>query len=166
MESLHAFCEWLEATDLSQVIQTVTWIIPTVQTIHILAIAAVMSSVAMVDLRLLGLIGRGEAVDLVARRFVPWIWFALPVLLVTGSVLVIGEPSRSLENPAFQTKMALLLLAIAATLLFQRPLRRDAAYWEETPARRNRGRALAIVSLALWIGIVFAGRWIAYMLTA
>ncbi len=166
MESLHAFCEWLGDTDLSVGIQAVTWIIPTVQTIHILAIAVVMSSVAMVDLRLLGLVGRSEPVAAVAARFLPWIWCALPVLLVTGSILVIGEPARSLENPAFQAKMALLIVAMIATFLFQRPMGREIAYWELTANRRNAARAIAVLSLSLWVSIVFAGRWIAYMQTA
>jgi hypothetical protein len=39
----------------------------------------------------------------------------------------------------------------------------DVAFWELTPARRTTARMTAIVSLLLWVGIVFAGRWIAYM---
>src|SRR6266851_5596151 len=134
-QALDRFCSWLEQTPLSQAIQSAGWVVPAVQTIHILAIAAVLSSVLMLDLRLAR----------VTHRFRPVIWWTLPILLATGVVMIIGEPARSLANPVFQLKMLLLLAAIAVT----------AAFHKES-------RIIAIVSLSLWVGIVFAGRWIAY----
>ena len=144
-QALDRFCSWLEHTPLSQAIQSAEWVVPAVQTIHILAIAAVMSSVLMLDLRLLGIVGADQPLARVTNRFRPVIWWTLPILLVTGVVMIIGEPARSLANPVFQLKMLLLLAAIAVT----------AAFHKES-------RIIAIVSLSLWVGIVFAGRWIAY----
>ena len=144
-QALDRFCSWLEHTPLSQTIQSTSWVVPAVQTIHILAIAAVMSSVLMLDLRLLGVVGTDQPLARVTSRFRPVIWWTLPVLLATGAVMIIGEPARSLANPVFQLKMLLLLAAIAVTVAFH-----------EGP------RIIAVLSLALWIGIVFAGRWIAY----
>jgi len=129
--ALDRFCSWLEQTPLSQAIQGAGWVVPAVQTIHILAIAAVVSSALMLALRL-------------DARFRPVIWWALPVLLATGLVMIVGEPVRSLENPVFQLKMALLVCAIVVSLL------------------PYKNRPAAVASLSLWIGIVFAGRWIAY----
>jgi hypothetical protein len=159
---LDPFCTWLAATPLSQAIQTVEWIIPAVQTVHILCVASVMSSVLMIDLRLLGIGTRGQTLESVASRFLPFIWWPLPVLLVTGATLIVAEPTRSLENSVFVLKMALLLGAVAVTLIFSLPLRRDASFWELTTARRGAARLLAAVSLPLWAAIIFAGRWIAY----
>src|ERR1700733_8136426 len=161
--SVQAFSDWLAATALSMQIQTVEWIIPTVQTIHILSISIVMSAAAMVDLRVLGVLSRGQPLAAVAYRFVPWIWWTLVVLLLSGSILIIGEPGRSLRNPAFILKMSMLAAVLVLTLFFQRGLRLDTLFWEKSPGRRAGGRLLAVVSLALWVGIVFAGRWIAYV---
>jgi len=104
-----------------------------------------MSSVLMLDLRLLGMVGRDQPLERVTSRFRPVIWWTLPILLATGVVMIIGEPARSLANPVFQLKMLLLLAAIAVTA----GLHKDS-------------RIIAILSLSLWVGIVFAGRWIAY----
>jgi hypothetical protein len=161
--SVQAFSESLAATSLSTLIRNVQWIIPTVQTIHILSIAIVMSSVSMIDLHVLGIISRAQPLAAVAQRFLPWIWWALIVLLLSGSALIIGEPERSLRNPAFVLKMSMICMVLVLTLAFQRGLRRDAQFWEKSPGRRVGGRVVAVVSLALWIGIVFAGRWIAYV---
>ncbi len=85
------------------------------------------------------------------------------MLALSGAVLIIGEPSRSLENPAFQLKMSLLILGMVTTFVLQRPLRHDAAYWELSSGRKVAARLIAVVSILLWVGIIFCGRWIAYM---
>jgi hypothetical protein len=164
-EGLLAFCEALANTPLSQFVQNTEWIIPLTQTIHILAIAVVIGSVGLIDLRLLGLAGRSQSVSSMARRLLPTVWVSLAVLFCSGSVLIIGEPQRSLANPAFQLKMLMLLLVATMTAFLQGSLRRDVAFWELSPGRRLAAKLTAIVSLLLWVGIVFAGRWIAYIET-
>jgi hypothetical protein len=164
--SLHAFCQWLSETPVSQTIQNVSWIIPAVQITHIVCIAIVISSVFMMDLRLLNIAGRSQPTAAYAARFLPWIWYTLPILLVTGAILITGEPGRSLENPAFQLKMCLLIGAMITTAILQRPIGKEPAYWELTPGHKATGKVIAVISLVLWVGIVFAGRWIAYMNTA
>jgi hypothetical protein len=84
-------------------------------------------------------------------------------LLLTGATLIIAEPSRSLQNPVFVLKMALLLLAAAVTLVCQLPLRKDAGYWDGSESRRRKVRVIGFLSLPIWIAILFAGRWIAYV---
>ena len=163
LHSLDGFCNWLGATSTSQTIQTIDWIIPAIQTVHILAVAAVVTSALMLDLRLLGLRGFDQPLATVARRFLPLIWWSLPVLLASGAVLIIAEPARSLENPVFILKMGLLLAAASVTLACQLPLRRDPAFWELSIARRRAARLIAVASLPLWVAIICAGRWIAYV---
>lgn len=164
--SVQTFAEWLAATPLSELIKNVEWIIPAVQTIHILAIALVMSAVFVVDLNALGILVRTQPLAGVAHRFLPWIWWLVLVLLVSGGILIIGEPERSLTNPAFIAKMAMLCVVLSLTLGFQRGLRRDGQFWQSSLGRRVGGRVLAVISLALWIGILVSGRWIAYYVDA
>jgi uncharacterized membrane protein len=159
---LNAFSKWLAATSLSHTILTAGWIIPTLQVIHILSVAVVFSSAVLVNFRIFRLFERNEPLGAVARRFLPWIWPALIILLVTGSLLIIGEPRRSLINPAFYLKMALLLAAVVLTAGLQGALAAAPAFWERDRIRRLAGRGLATASVLVWCGILFAGRWIAY----
>jgi hypothetical protein len=163
VHSLQSFCKWLASTSPSQAIQTTEWIIPATQTVHIVAVAAVVTSALMIDLRLFGIRWQDQAVAAVTRRFVPFIWWSLPVLLATGALLIVAEPARALQNPVFFLKMALLIGAICMTLACQVPLRKDPRFWEVSPARRRGAQVMAALSLPFWIGIVFAGRWIAYV---
>jgi hypothetical protein len=158
------FISWLGATPASLVIQKVFWIIPTVQTIHILAISVVLASMAMFDLRLLGLAGKRNSIASLSRRFMPWLWGALIVLAVSGSILIIGEPKRALGNVFFGMKMCMLATAIIVTLGFQVILKRDLAGGARdlAPAHFGVARIVGLLSLVLWVGIAVAGRLIAY----
>jgi hypothetical protein len=160
--SLHQFCEWLSSTRISNTIQDVSWIIPAVQTVHIACIAVLIGSVVMLDLRMFGIAGRGDSVAVTAKRLLPWIWWPLPVFLTTGLILIVAEPSRELENTTFYNKMILLVGAIIVTGVLQATLQRNPAFWEGSRVRSSAAKGLAFVSLALFVGIVFAGRLIAY----
>jgi hypothetical protein len=159
---LDALCTGLAATPASQTIKSVAWIIPTLQTVHILAVATVMSSVLLIDLRLLGVGARERTLAWIGHRFLPYVWWSLPVLFATGATLIVAEPARTLKSPVFLVKMGLLILAAGVTWLCHMPLRRDAQDWERSVSLRWAARCIAIASLSLWVGIVFAGRWIAY----
>lgn len=159
---LSEFSKWLAATSLSHSIQMAGWIIPTLQTIHILSVAVVFSSAVLVDLRIWRLLGRNEPLPDVARRYLPAIWPVLLVLLITGSLLIIGEPRRSLLNSTFYLKMALLAVAILLTAGLQRSISSSPNFWDRDRTRRIAGQFAATVSILVWCGILFAGRWIAY----
>jgi hypothetical protein len=160
--ALSEFSKWLAATPLSHIIQTTKWVIPALQTIHILSVAVVFSSAVLVDLRLWRLLNRDVPLPEVARRFLPTIWPVLLVLLITGSLLIIGEPKRSLLNSAFYLKMALLAAAIVLTAWLQWSLSSSPNFWDKDRGRRMAGRLAATLSILVWCGILFAGRWIAY----
>ena len=162
LPTLNQICVWLDGTALSQAIQVTNWVVPTVQTIHILTVAMVASSVLMIDLRLVGLFWADRPINEVSARFLPLVWWPLPMLLATGAIMIIGEPARSLKNPAFQLKMTLLVAALVVTGLFQVLERRHAAFGDLNSGPRAAAAAVAIVSMLLWSSIIFAGRWIAY----
>jgi hypothetical protein len=163
MPSVASFCDWLAQTPASRLIQDVGWIIPAVQSVHILAVATVMASTVLVDLRLLGLVGVDQPLRAVAHRFLPWIWCAVLTLLVSGSLLIMGEPRRDLLNPVFIAKMILLAVTVLMTVVFQLTLERNTIAWNAARSRTAGAVAFAALSLALWMAVLVCGRWIAYV---
>ena len=160
--SLPEFAIWLQTTPLNKLIDSNIWIAPVVQTTHILAIATTVGSVLMVCMRIFGLAGESRTMAQTVDRYLPWLWWALLVLLVTGLILIIGEPARELLNPAFWTKMVLVVVAVLISLAFQTSVRRHADQWElatngTLAMRVGSGAVLVIVCL-----IIVLGRWIAY----
>jgi hypothetical protein len=135
---------------------------PIIQTVHLLSIAAIMGSIVMIDLKLLGLILPSQATTELTRRLMPWTWGALPLLALSGLVFVFARPGRYLLNPVFGIKFALLAPAVTLAAYFHWMSTREEGYWEKTSGRRTTIRIVAAVSLLLWLGVAMMGRWIAY----
>jgi hypothetical protein len=156
------FAHWLAQTRISLAIQTNLWVIPAMQSIHIVAIGAVLSSVFMMDLRIFGWAGTDETPGQTARRFAPWLWGALAVLFVTGALMVVGEPVRELLSLSFWLKMSLIIVGAALAAAFQATLRRHGGDREESFVNRWTTKGLAALTFLVWCAIVVLGRLIAY----
>lgn len=155
------FAYWLSMTEFSYVIQSDTRIIPWLQIIHITALALVFGSVLMVCGKLMNWFAAGESVDSILRRYLPWIWGGTVVLAVSGGLLVIGEPVRSLINEFFWAKMVVLAIALTGMGVLGARNRVDREYWEGA-ASRQFVMSLAIGSFAAWTLVIVFGRFIAY----
>jgi hypothetical protein len=155
--NLHAFSDWLSATPFSQVIQVTSWAIPGIQTVHLLGIAALFACALVVALRIAGYGLASEPLPSLARRFIGAMWILLLILFASGSLLIIAEPGRTITNPVFYIKMALLVVVSVITLWLSRISRRELE--RPTPIHV----AAAAMTMVLWTGIIFAGRFIAYV---
>lgn len=160
--SMSEFSEWLYGVPVSEYFRDAGWIVPTVQSIHIVAIAVLIGSSILLDLKLAGIVARTEQPAIVYQRYMPWVWSGLVVLLLTGAVMTIAEPDRVLTNWLFWTKMALVIVAFLSTLLMRIPMRRaelvtEGSTWSAV------AKPLGWLSLAIWIAIILCGRWIAYV---
>jgi hypothetical protein len=165
---LQYLTDWISQTYLSSVFSdtthVATWlIIPLSQSVHILAVAIVMISVGILNLRLLRIAATNRSFAGLAARLMPWIWGALLVLFITGAVQTIAEPGRELLNTTFRIKMVMLVIVVAISAAYQITVRKDPRYWELSPDRQRVGNVLATASLVLWVGILAAGRLIAYV---
>jgi hypothetical protein len=135
-------------------LRTVPGLPPIVQTVHILSIGCIMGSIVMINLRVLGLAVPSQHAGEMIRRLMPWMWGSLLLLLLSGAMFVLARPGRYFVNPVFGIKFALLLPAILLAVVQQR-LHRDMPPLVLT-------KIIAAISLLLWLGVVLAGRWIAY----
>ncbi|MEJ1117277.1 hypothetical protein V9K92_02180 [Phyllobacterium sp. CCNWLW109] len=155
---LSAAFQWIEAMPLVRMIVTIPGLYPAVSALHILGIALLVGCIATVDLRLLGIfsIKMDEALPGLIRMAL--CGFAIAV--TTGLLLVSVRIGHYVNNPAFLTKIAILIMAATnALLLRQAAGSADVRLVLET----FRGRIAAGVSLVLWTSAVFSGRWIAFL---
>jgi hypothetical protein len=157
------FCDWLSTTNLSVAFQSANWFVPTVQTIHIICIAILLTSVYVVSFRLIGLTRGGQTLAVLVAKSTPWIWITLCMLLGTGILLTITEPARELLNWAFRLKMLMVVALAGILLVVQIRMRRSPEYWTASPTRRLAARAIGIAAVIIGAAIVTAGRWIAYV---
>jgi hypothetical protein len=147
--------QWFETTSIGTVVRESLWIFPVIQCGHLLALALLGGTVLVVDLRLLGLGLQSEPVSELSRKVHPWMAGALMGMIATGVPMFLSEALKCYYSPPFWYKMALLVLAV----LFAFTVRRRVL---AAPPGAVRYRATAVVSLALWFGVGFSGRWIAF----
>lgn len=156
--SLLPFFQWCEASMVGKAIRMSPWAFAVIESVHLLGLAAIGGAVLLVDLRLLGLGLQRRPLAQLARDAQPWLVGSLVVMLSTGVALFLSESIKCYYSTAFRVKMTSLLLAIVFTFT----VRRKMTQADETPVRRFWQRVVALVSLALWLGVGASGRWIGF----
>jgi hypothetical protein len=159
---VNRFAEWLAQTPPSRMLQTHEWMVPAIQSAHIVAIGVVMASVLFLVLRVWDVSWRDQSMAQTYDRFGPWLWWGLALLLLTGIGMVVGEPARQLMALSFWLKMLLVAVGAAVARAFACALRRYGADWDAAMTSRAGVRFLAVLVLLLWCSVVVLGRLIAY----
>src|ERR1700730_18086490 len=105
------FLRWLVNSPWSRAMNLYQWIFPLVQRLHFIGFALSIGTIAIVDLRLLGLgMPRQSATDL-AIDLAPWTYTGIAVMLITGPLMFSTDAVTYHNNPSFQFKMICLMLA-------------------------------------------------------
>jgi hypothetical protein len=134
------------------------WLFPIVETLHVMTFTLVVGSIAMVDLRLLGLSSRDSSISRLSAEVLPWTWIAWSLAALFGSLLFMAKAHVYAGNLQFRLKFVCMALAAVNMLVFHFGAFRQVARWEmgELPTSAKVAGAL---SLLLWIAVVFFGRW-------
>ena len=156
--------EQLEYSSLGITIAESTWMFPTIETLHVIALVTVIGTIAIVDLRLIGVASRGHRVSLLANDTLPWTWGAFVLAAITGGLLFISKASSYVINPYFLWKMVLLALAGFNMMYFHLTTWRTVHHWEQDPSFPFMAKLAGWLSLIFWVLVVFFGRAIGFTL--
>ncbi|HEV7691719.1 MAG TPA: DUF6644 family protein [Hyphomonadaceae bacterium] len=159
--TLESAASWLENLPFPTAIRESAWLYPIFETIHVMALALVVGSIATVDLRLLGVARRNQPAWRIAQQALPWTWIAFAVAVVTGALLFSSQAVKYVDNVPFRIKLVLLALAGINMAAFQFGAGRTINTWGEGQAPTG-ARIAGALSLVFWIGVVAAGRWIGF----
>ena len=163
MHLIFAVCQWLEQTSIGTVIRESLWLFPVIETVHIFGIILLVGGTSILDLRLMGLTFRDEAVSKLARRFLPWAWAGFIIQVTTGLLMFSSEATKMYVNRAFQVKMLLIVAAGVNALVFHSLAYQSVGKWDKEPVAPMSARVAGLISILFWFGIVAMGRWIAYV---
>jgi hypothetical protein len=159
---IQAFCQWLYDTPWADAIRANELLFPWFESFHVLAITLVLGSIAIVDLRLLGVASRNRPVTRLIREVLPVTWTAFGVAALTGGTLFASNAVNYAHNFPFQMKMLLMLLAGLNMLLFHFVTYRSVAAWDEAQRTPFAARFAGGFSITVWLAIVAFGRWIGF----
>jgi len=147
--------QWFESTTIGTTVRESLWLFPVIECVHLLSLAMLGGAVLVVDLRLLGFGLRTQSAHELAKKLHPWLVWSLAAMIATGIPMFLSEALKCYYSPPFWYKMGLLVLAV----FFAFTMRRRVLSGDTGPLRC---RLTAVVSLALWFGVGFSGRWIAF----
>ena len=148
--------DWLVTSPWANLMNGPEWAFPVVQSIHFIGFALSIGTVAIVDLRLLGIGMRRQTAAQLAADLAPWTVSGFAVMLITGFLMFSADAARYHVNPSFQFKM----ICLTAALLFHFTLHRKATGIPNSPLA---AKLAGGVSLLLWTAVVAGGRMIAFV---
>ncbi len=146
----------LQVQSIADALNSSEWVFPITECFHIAAFAWSIGLIAAVDYKLLGFGIQHSKPSEVLRDTAPWTILGLAVVLLSGPVLFLSDARMYLNNPSFVFKMYALALAIIFNFTI---------HWKvakSDTATKPIQVATAIVSLVLWISVVFGGLFIAF----
>jgi len=162
LQSVHTFCAWLQDTGFSTSIRESAWLFPIIETTHVIALAASVGIIVIVDLRLIGLGLIRDPASTVSDQLLPWALGGFVTMFVTGILLFCSMPMKCYDSVFFRIKMVLLIFAGLNALIFQVTIYRSMNTWETATVPPFRARLAGGLSLMLWAAIIAAGRMMAY----
>lgn len=160
--TIEEFLTALQASGVANRIRDSLYLFPLIESTHVIGLTMVFGTIAIIDLRLLGIASTRRPFTRIADDILRWTWAAFALTVATGLLMFITNAGVYYHNFFFRTKMALLLLAGINMMLFELTAGRSVHRWDKDRAAPLAGKTIAAVSLVLWIAIIFMGRWIGF----
>ena len=162
---IDAILEWLQGTGVAIQIRDGLYTFPVLESVHVVGLALVFGTIAILDLRLLGVASTNRAVSRVMADLLKWTWAAFAITALTGALMFSTNAVVYFHNTWFRAKMILLLLAAVNMIAFELTARRSITQWDASPSTPRAAKIVATASLVIWVGVIVAGRVIGFTAT-
>jgi len=154
---------WLETTQVSTGIRESTLMFPVLEGTHLLSVTLSVGLIVALDLRLLGWGMANTPVSMIFNQLrKPWALLGFAINMITGILLFWSEPVKCYTTGSFILKMVFLLGTGINAFFFDRYVYPSVDAWDNKLVVPARAKFAGGLSLALWAGVIFCGRWTAY----
>lgn len=154
--------QFLENNAVADVVRSSLWAYPLLESVHLIGLAFVVGAVAMLDLRLVGL-SKALPVRGLAAHILPWVRIAFVLVAISGFLLYMSDAEYYTFKPVFWVKIGLIVIAGLNAFLFHRGIYEKVDNWNENNPMPARVRLTGSISLLVWMGVIVAGRLLAYL---
>lgn len=154
----------LETSAVGDFVAVSAWAFPALESLHVIALAIVLGSIAVMDLRMLGLASRTVPLTILSRNTLILTWTAFVFAAITGLLMFASKASSYAINPYFLIKMGLLVLAGLNMFYFHFVTWKNVSQWDTAAAVPTSVKLAGALSLIFWVLIVFFGRAIGFTL--
>ena len=162
MMSLFDICQWLQNSEFGTGLRESTWMFPIVEGTHVLGLSLSVGTLLWMDLRMTGKFMKNQPMSKVSRSVLPWALAGFGVMVVTGVLLFWCQAIKAYNSIFFRIKVVLLFLAALNAIVYHTTIYRNMDEWDKVTPPPMQVRVAGWASIALWIGIILAGRNMAY----
>src|SRR5579863_9598367 len=156
------FFRWLQSTGWATALRESEIVYPIVMTGHLTGMGLFGGMIALTDMRLLGWAMRGSSITDVVEELRIWKRIGFVLVVGCGAMLLSAKAELYYHNPFYWTKMTLLMLVGVHALVFHKSVYANTAELDRAVTIPRTAKLAACISLVLWVGLVTAGRSIAY----
>jgi hypothetical protein len=160
--SVDGFLAAIESSGLGTYMREAPFGFVPVEIVHVLALTLVFGSIAMIDLRLIGLASLRQPVSTLTRDLLPITWVAFAMAVLSGSMMFMAKASNYFYAFEFRMKILLIILAGVNMIAFHRGPFRSIQSWDTQVPPPGQVRMFGLVSILLWVGVIFLGRFIGF----
>jgi len=142
--------EALQHTGWVTTLATSRWLYGLVSVVHYSAVFFCVGTIVLLDLRILGVANRNQALSVFAEQLRAWTWIGFGVVAVSGFLLFAVEAGDFAAVSLFRFKMLVIALAVVSALAIEWSLPK----WDRAPAMPETARVVALISILLWLGAI------------
>jgi hypothetical protein len=161
--SLAELAVWLQGSALSTAMQD-SWAYPIIEGTHVMSLTLSVGMILWIDLRLMGVILRGEPIRGMYVSVKPWLMLGFALMAVTGALLFIMRAGAVWVSGLFWTKMILLVLCAVNIFIYHFVVEKNNLAWDASSVPPRSARISGALSLLLWLSVIVVGRFMAYTL--
>jgi len=142
--------EALQHTGWVTTLATSRWLYGLVSVVHYSAVFFCVGTIVLLDLRILGVANRNQALSVLAEQLRPWTWIGFGAVAVSGFLLFAVEAGDFAAVTPFRLKMLVIVLAVVSALAIEWSLPK----WDRAPAMPVTASVVALISILLWLGAI------------
>lgn len=162
--SLQAFWQSLQDSPVGDFVASSSWAFPTLESIHVIALTIVLGTVAIMDLRLLGVASTDSRVTVISNDTLRWTWAAFGLAVVSGTLLFMSKATIYTIDPWFLRKMTMMVLAGVNMAVFHVFTWKSVQEWDTDRILPRAARIAGGLSLGIWVFLVFFARLVGFTL--
>lgn len=146
------FCEALQHNSWIIALNSSIAITSFFEICHYAGFFLLVGSIALVDLRVLGIAGRRQTATAMAEQLFPWMWTGLIFVTISGFLMFAGDAIDFYSASFFRTKMLVMVAALVVGIFVQWQVPR----WDRQGPISLGAKSVALISLLLWIATILA----------
>jgi hypothetical protein len=162
--SILEICQWIQNSSVGTNIRESTYTFPLIEASHVIGLAVSVGTIALVDLRLIGVALKDEPVSDVLEQLQPWTLSGFAVQFLSGIFLFWSEAAKLYPSYSYRAKFVFMFLVGINALVFHRTIYRSVDKWNRDVVTPWQARMAGWIGITFWALVIYFGRWTAYNL--